>query len=398
MACGAHAAIVEATEFYNTPLKHFFVTTNSSEAAGIDAGSAGAGWSRTGGTFTVYTLASDGSGNTAPVCRFYASGPNSHFFTANRIECEGLRAVEERQRKTEGAAFRGWSFEGIAFYAIMASNGSFCPAGRTPVFRFYNQRGEQNDSNHRYTTDAVAGAELILQGWKAEGVAFCSVTPAIALPTPTTSNPDCGLQFPLTRSLTHEVLTSTSGTSGVLETVTKRVVTSNVGPARFLDQDVIAFQSYDEGKPQNPTYAMIAVNETEVSTLGFRLDEPDFTTLQIYAPAPKVPRKLTIGQSVTNTFNITTRYGIVSTSTPLVSFETVSLVRRESVTTPAGVFPDACVVRTISNYPEVNLESVLDRWIVPGLGPVKSSEISTRSFPNRLPTVTTVDSNLVSVQ
>jgi len=61
-------------EFYNTNLDHYFITADPNEAAAIDSGSAGPGWSRTGETFR--------SGGNASVCRFYGSqspGPNSHF-------------------------------------------------------------------------------------------------------------------------------------------------------------------------------------------------------------------------------------------------------------------------------------------------------------------------------
>ena len=42
-----------AVEFYNTVLGHYFVTAGPGEAAAIDAGRAGPGWTRTGGQFGV---------------------------------------------------------------------------------------------------------------------------------------------------------------------------------------------------------------------------------------------------------------------------------------------------------------------------------------------------------
>jgi hypothetical protein len=73
-------------EFYNTNLDHYFITADASEAAGIDGGSAGPGWIRTGNSFK--------SGGSTPVCRFYGSqvpGPNSHFYTASASEYDGLK-------------------------------------------------------------------------------------------------------------------------------------------------------------------------------------------------------------------------------------------------------------------------------------------------------------------
>ena len=41
-------------EFYNSGLKHYFITASAEEAAGIDAGTAGPGWSRTGETWPAW--------------------------------------------------------------------------------------------------------------------------------------------------------------------------------------------------------------------------------------------------------------------------------------------------------------------------------------------------------
>ncbi|MEQ1743090.1 MAG: hypothetical protein ABL869_11425, partial [Candidatus Nitrotoga sp.] len=42
----AHAAepTLTVVEFYNTTLRHYFITGDPVEASGIDAGAAGAGW------------------------------------------------------------------------------------------------------------------------------------------------------------------------------------------------------------------------------------------------------------------------------------------------------------------------------------------------------------------
>ena len=83
-------------EFYNTLLNHYFVTANAGEAAGIDAGAAGPGWSRTGETWRAWLAGP--LPNAAEVCRFYGTieinpatgqrwGPNSHFYTLEAPEC-----------------------------------------------------------------------------------------------------------------------------------------------------------------------------------------------------------------------------------------------------------------------------------------------------------------------
>ncbi|CAG1012277.1 hypothetical protein BURK2_04479 [Burkholderiales bacterium] len=150
-------------EFYNSSLNHYFITASEVEAAGIDQGAAGPGWSRTGQSFAVYPLAST-LAVASPVCRFYGTpgiGPNSHFYTANAAECEWV--------KTDP----GWFYEGLVFRVAPPSAGS-CANGGAPVYRLYNGRWRENDSNHRYTTDSGIYQQMQSQGWAPEGVVFCA--------------------------------------------------------------------------------------------------------------------------------------------------------------------------------------------------------------------------------
>lgn len=149
-------------EFYNTRLNHYFMT-GGAEAAGLDKGAAGPGWSRTGGTFLAWNMAGGPPAGARPVCRFYGTpgvGPNTHFFTLMGAECEQVKRDP------------GWLYEGLAFYAVEPRDGQ-CPPGLTPLYRSYNNRWSYNDSNHRFTTDPVAHAGMIAQGWVDEGVAMC---------------------------------------------------------------------------------------------------------------------------------------------------------------------------------------------------------------------------------
>lgn len=150
-----------AQEFYHPGLKHFFVTASAAEAAGIDAGAAGAGWQRTGLQFKVQSLDSAGASS---VCRFYGTpglGPNSHFYTASASECEWVKRDP------------GWFYEGLAFAVDSAAEG-VCSNDRLPVYRAYNQGYPSNDSNHRYTASRSTLAEMQRIGWAAEGVVFCA--------------------------------------------------------------------------------------------------------------------------------------------------------------------------------------------------------------------------------
>lgn len=149
-------AIGDVVEFHHAGLGHYFMSIDDSEARGIDAGAAGAGWVRTGLGFRP--------GGSAPLCRFYGTpgiGPNSHFYTAERGECEAVKGD------------RGWTYEGLAFYVTPVTGGGCAPPLR-PVHRLYNNRWMFNDSNHRYVTDTALIAPMEQAGWIHEGVVFCA--------------------------------------------------------------------------------------------------------------------------------------------------------------------------------------------------------------------------------
>ncbi|MBP8297285.1 MAG: DUF1800 family protein, partial [Burkholderiales bacterium] len=157
-ALGATAA---AVEFYNTQLKHYFITAYPEEAAGIDQGTAGPGWVRTGGRFTVQTDASQGG---SAVCRFYGTpgkGPNSHFYTADAAECAAVKLDP------------GWTYEAIAFYLPQTVAGA-CPDGTYTVYRSYNNGYVRGDSNHRFTVDLTAHVRMTRQGHALEGAVMCA--------------------------------------------------------------------------------------------------------------------------------------------------------------------------------------------------------------------------------
>lgn len=153
---------VDVVEFYNSQLNHYFQTASGFEAAGIDRGDAGPGWSRTGQSLLAYSVPMP---QTQGVCRFYGTpgiGPNSHFYTIDPGECEWV--------KTDP----GWTYEGIAFYAFPPVAGS-CPADKVPVKRAYNQRWAQNDSNHRFYVYLSA----LPPGWLSEGIVMCALSSGI---------------------------------------------------------------------------------------------------------------------------------------------------------------------------------------------------------------------------
>ena len=164
-------------EFYNSGLKHYFMTANQAEAIGIDQGAAGPNWSRTGASFKIFPDPAHAPMNAMPVCRFYGTpglGPNSHFFTIDPAECAQVKLDP------------GWTYEGIVFYMIKPFFDHTCSAYNerpgppftssptTRVLRLYNQRAAFGDSNHRYTTNSNTASVMATQGWRAEGVVLCS--------------------------------------------------------------------------------------------------------------------------------------------------------------------------------------------------------------------------------
>ena len=165
-----------STEFFNTTLNHYFMTADTAEATGIDNGAAGPGWIRTGQNFRIWpTLAAAASGALA-VCRFYTRGANSHFYTLDPAECQGLKDLEVSQRReaeAQGRMFTGWQFEGIAYYAAAPINGA-CTSGTQPIYRAYNNRAAFNDSNHRFMPSVTLYQQMTGNGWIPEGVAMCA--------------------------------------------------------------------------------------------------------------------------------------------------------------------------------------------------------------------------------
>jgi hypothetical protein len=148
------APTVDVIEFYHAAMDHHFM---SSLAADIDALDSGhfPGWVRTGHTFKAYPQPATGA---SPVCRFYLPAPqDSHFYSASTAECSAV-----------GAKYPTFVFEAPdVFYISLpdAATGA-CPSATVPVFRLYNNRA---DANHRYTTDPQIKAQMIGQGYIAEG-------------------------------------------------------------------------------------------------------------------------------------------------------------------------------------------------------------------------------------
>ncbi len=169
----AASAAIQVAEFYNTNLDNYFITADPNEALAIDNGMAGPGWSRTGNTFK--------SGGTTSVCRFYGSyspGPNSHFYTVNSSECQGLKDQQIPAGDPRKLTVKSWTFESLDFVSTPPTTGGVngaCPAGTAPVYRAYNNGYARGvDSNHRITGSLTAIQQVVNRGWSNEGVVMCA--------------------------------------------------------------------------------------------------------------------------------------------------------------------------------------------------------------------------------
>lgn len=174
----SHAFTVESAaaiiEYYSPALDHYFIAGSAEETSLLDGGGMGE-WRRTSQRFKAWLRMGDAPPAAKAVCRFYARGPNSHFYTGSASECDFLKSLESRQRaeaQARGQPFLGWGYEGIAFYALLPENGQ-CPGGTRPVYRAYNARAAQMDSNHRFMAEEQQRSAMLMS-WTDEGVAFCS--------------------------------------------------------------------------------------------------------------------------------------------------------------------------------------------------------------------------------
>jgi len=167
------ASSVPVVEYYSATLDHYFISAGHDEIATVDRGGMG-DWKRTGQGFVAWTSAADAPPGAVPVCRFYARGPNSHFYTGSPQECDQLKALERSQRadaQARGQTFQGWAYETVAFWALLPQGGQ-CPSGLYPVWRAFNNRSLQMDANHRFMKDLVQRESMV--GWVDEGAHLCA--------------------------------------------------------------------------------------------------------------------------------------------------------------------------------------------------------------------------------
>ena len=157
------ATKVTVVEYYNAGFGHYFMTADTDEIAGLDAGAFNFAFVRTGRQFNGWNGPQAG---TVPVCRFFTTpgtfgAKSSHFYTADTVECDGLKFNP------------AWIYEKIAYY-IAVPAGGLCPFGTSPIYRMYNA-GQTGAPNHRFSSDFPTYSDFTTnKGWDPEGIAFCS--------------------------------------------------------------------------------------------------------------------------------------------------------------------------------------------------------------------------------
>ena len=156
-------------EYYHPSLRHYFLTLDTFEAAILDSNPGG--WIRTGRTFPAWQPVAAPA--TTAVCRFYGDpviGPNSHFYTPEGRECDGLVALQE----STPPGVPVWHLEGKPFRVSLPSADGACPGNLDPVYRVFNGLVDNGHGPaHRYTTDPALYGQMQSLGWIPEGAHFC---------------------------------------------------------------------------------------------------------------------------------------------------------------------------------------------------------------------------------
>ncbi len=366
-ACGllaspAMAATTPVIEFFNTTLNHYFITASAAEAAVIDQGGAGPGWVRTGKTFAAYPSAAEASAGAVPVCRFYGTpgkGPNSHFYTAHVSECEGVKQDP------------GWTYEGLAFYIQVPSGGS-CPAGTQAVSRNYNQRWQQNDSNHRYSTDQAIYNQMIAAGWSAEGIVFCAAGGGDTPPPPSNAS-DCLPAY--TQGDMRRFQVSATGVSAAPASP----LTESVGASVSFDGQATIPSTWkdDAGNSVQTLYQQFT--GTERLELGVDSYNPGSSTRASsikYAPYLHYPLRMTAGQTANSSFATVDALSGASIANNTLAY---TYNGHESVTVPAGTFANACKFTSITQTSAYGLTitNQVTSWVDNRVGLVKSHATTT---------------------
>ncbi|MEN9560610.1 MAG: hypothetical protein RLZZ502_1821 [Pseudomonadota bacterium] len=332
MAGVLQAQTSTVVEFYNTNLKHYFIAAEASEVTAIESGAAGAGWVRTGETFTVWKTAASAPSGAQPVCRFYGMGPNSHFFTAVAAECTALR----QQNPGNVLNTTSWFLENTAFFYVPIASGGSCASGQTPVTRFYNNRGLNvgiNDANHRFVVSSSVASAMAAQGWVNEGVVFCAQGSGGSTPTTPGGNEDCIPTMAVGDTMTTRVNVRELTFNIDIPTVNVSLKMLPGEVFRGKQANYVVGGYDDKGVLVSKTYYL------DTATTRTLLGSSSSNGITYYQPEQVVPKSFATGQSFSHDY---TEYCTCDSSHALRYTGSTTYVGRESVTVPAGTFANAC--------------------------------------------------------
>jgi hypothetical protein len=152
-----------SVEYFNAGFGHYFMTADSDEITGLDAGAFNHAFVRTNRTFKVLDAPAAG---TAPVCRFFTTpgtfgAKSSHFYTADPVECEGLKLNPN------------WIYEKIAFHIAVPVGGA-CAGGHGAGVPRVQQRPDRRAEPPVHDRPRALPAVHDDAGVAAEGIAFCA--------------------------------------------------------------------------------------------------------------------------------------------------------------------------------------------------------------------------------
>jgi hypothetical protein len=412
----AQQRTVNVVEFYNASLNHYFISADESETQAIDNGAAGPGWSRTGQTFSafsaptnqprsqgacVHARADDSKDTTgtpcevlpqadAPVagvavCRFYALSSNSHFYTADEMECASLQSFEraDRAKLEEGEVYQGWAFEGAAFYIETPNAQGSCAAGAVPVVRYFNNRHFNNDSNHRFLVGYRAKSMMEASGWSAEGVAFCAASGAMVTEVPKEmSAVECGLPFDTTKVARFEYRSlDADGTR--TQNIESHAFTETV-----MDHGIEVRETIKkiDGPGSGDELYTLSPDRKFVQYHGWSWQENTTKWNYSLMPPERVATALIPGGPglIHRSLERYSRKTAAGSEDPGTDWEgrvtlTTFFDRIEPISVAAGRYSDACVIRTVNvNVPFDGLKNEATVWRVRGVGNVFKREIGSQ--------------------
>ena len=154
---------VNFADFPKQPGGQFFYAAMDADRTLLDSVPT---WQRSGRSFK--------SAGTQSACRLYGGiggGPNTHFYSVDKAECDSLRALPI-------LSYEGQTFLANPALSVSVGNERTCPVGTVAIHRLYNNAyvgGHKNDweSNHRYVKSLEDAASMLQKGWSNEGIAFC---------------------------------------------------------------------------------------------------------------------------------------------------------------------------------------------------------------------------------